>query len=215
MNKKTTILGIIAIAFFGGIIWHFGPKVNTERQTASILDNKDNAGEEQVNLIEEEFFLGSPDAPVTMVEYSSHLCGHCSVFHDQTLPLLIDKYVKTGKIKIIPRLLSPVELGMTVLCAQEQGKFQEMNEYLFKNVKDIKSADDLKEKVVEAGLNKENFSTCFDSARYEENIAEWFGKAEEFNVSGTPTFFINDQEISGNQPISEFERVIEEELAKN
>jgi len=33
-------------------------------------------------------------------------------------------------------------------------------------------------------------------------------------VTGTPTFFINGQALVGNQPLSEFQRVIEGELAR-
>lgn len=215
MNKKT-IIGIIAVIAFGALIWRFGQKSNIEEQKASVLEEVQDIVEEKQapNIINGEFILGNPNAPVTIIEYSSHLCGHCANFHKQTLPLLIDKYVKNGKIKVIHRLLSPVELGMAVLCAHEQNKFRDMNEYLFESVGTIESADGLKDLAIEIGVDEDVFNECFDSSKYENGVVQWFESAEELNVEGTPTFFINNQEISGNQPASEFERIIEEELAK-
>jgi len=66
-------------------------------QTASIIGGNQEEISEQVNLSEEQpgdIILGNPEAKVTMVEYSSHFCGHCTNFHKDTLPLLIDKYIK-------------------------------------------------------------------------------------------------------------------------
>ncbi len=214
MNKKT-ILGLIAVIAFGGLIWRFGQKSDIEDQKASVLEEVQDIVEQPApTILNGEFILGNPNAPVTIIEYSSHLCGHCVNFHQQTLPLLIDKYVKNGQVKIAHRLLSPVELGMAVLCAREDDKFRDMNEYLFEHISEIESPDDLKSLAGEIGIDEDAFSDCLESSKYEDGVVQWFESAEELNVGGTPTFFINNQEISGNRPASEFERIIEEELAK-
>jgi protein-disulfide isomerase len=36
----------------------------------------------------------------------------------------------------------------------------------------------------------------------------------QVGVSGTPTIFINGQPLVGNQPLAEFQRIIERELAR-
>ncbi|MFH1461292.1 MAG: DsbA family protein, partial [Patescibacteria group bacterium] len=64
------------------------------------------------------------------------------------------------------------------------------------------------------GLNQTNFDQCFDTKRYEDRANTWFEQATEAGVSGTPTFFINDQQIVGNQPISVFEQAIEQALGQ-
>lgn len=214
---KKTILGVVALVAFGALIWYFGPRTGTEEQTASILEEVQEVVEEPKAapaVLEDEFILGNPDAPVTMVEYSSHLCGHCINFHEETLPLLIDKYVKNGQMRVVQRLLSPVELGMAVLCAKEQDNFREMNETLFENIREIETPEDIQLLAEELEMDEDDFNDCFESGKYEAGVVQWFESAEELNVEGTPTFFINGQEIGGNQSASEFERVIEEELAK-
>jgi hypothetical protein len=49
--------------------------------------------------------LGSPDAPVTMVEFADLQCPFCAEYHERVFPALLDRYVRTGKLRIELRLL--------------------------------------------------------------------------------------------------------------
>jgi len=212
MRGRIIIIGIIATAVLGGLIWYYNWGSPGARQTASLLEKE--ASQEQFGPVESEFILGDSEAPVTMIEYSSPLCGHCVNFHKQTLPLIIDKYIKTGKVKLIPRIVAPLELSNAILCAQEQGKFWPFNEHLFEQAQEIKSTDDVKTVATNLGLEQEQFNQCFDEERYKERVVEWFNQANEAGVKGTPTFFIGDQQIVGNQIYGAFEAVIEQELGE-
>jgi protein-disulfide isomerase len=60
------------------------------------------------NLAAEEFdgipqngeTLGDPKAPATLVEYGDLVCPACKAYSDDVLPPLIQKYVRSGKLKI-------------------------------------------------------------------------------------------------------------------
>lgn len=212
-NIKTTILGIAAVVFLAGVIWYAGNYgLDAAQQAASVLVG----GEKEQDAIVpvDEFYLGNPDAPVVMIEYSGHFCGYCSDFHKNTLPLIMDEYIKSGKVKLIPRLPAPFEMGMAVLCAQEQGQFWELNKYLFENAQNFKAVEDIKTAAADLGLNQEEFNLCFDSERYIKNTEKWLEQAREAGVEGTPTFFINGEKIVGNQPYSVFKSIIEEILVR-
>ena len=65
-----------------------------------------------VNVTQEELLkagplpdlaLGKADAPVTIVEYASMTCSHCANFHNKVLPVLKEKYIDTGKVRLIFR----------------------------------------------------------------------------------------------------------------
>ena len=56
-----------------------------------------------LDITESDFIIGNKDAPITIIEYASMSCSHCADFHLKTLPQLIEKYVDTGKIKIVFR----------------------------------------------------------------------------------------------------------------
>jgi protein-disulfide isomerase len=215
-NKKTIILGVFVIVILAGIFWYTSRNQGQiDSQTASILKGDQGQTSESAVILKEvteEFVLGNPEAPVTIIEYSSHFCGHCINFHRDTLPLLMDKYIKTGKVKLISRFVSPLELDMAIFCAQEEGRFLEMSEYFFEHAREIKSGEDVKLVAGQLGLNRESFNQCYDSKKYEDKAKEWFSQATESGVKGTPTFFINGQEIVGNQPFVIFEQAIEQAL---
>ena len=45
--------------------------------------------------------LGSPKAPVTLVEYADLQCPYCAQWARETLPTLVDDYVRTGRLRIV------------------------------------------------------------------------------------------------------------------
>lgn len=45
--------------------------------------------------------LGSPTAPVTLVEYADLQCPYCAQWAREALPTLVEDYVKTGKLRIV------------------------------------------------------------------------------------------------------------------
>ena len=47
--------------------------------------------------------LGSPNAPVTLVEYASVSCPHCARFNADVFPALKARYIDTGKVRYIFR----------------------------------------------------------------------------------------------------------------
>jgi len=64
------------------------------------------------------------------------------------------------------------------------------------------------------GLNVQQFSTCLDSKKYLNDVTNDFNDGRLYGVEGTPTFFINGQQLVGALPITEFQSVIDAQLAK-
>src|SRR5438093_6803509 len=60
---------------------------------------------------------GQADAPVTIVEYASMTCPHCSHFHETTYPEMKKKYIDTGKVRFVFREfpLDPLALAASML----------------------------------------------------------------------------------------------------
>jgi len=46
---------------------------------------------------------GSPTAPLTLEVYADYECPHCMHFYQDVVPLVIDQYVKTGKVRLVHR----------------------------------------------------------------------------------------------------------------
>lgn len=72
--------------------------------------------------------LGSPTAPVLIVEFSDFTCGYCGKFYRQTLPHIKAQYVDTGKVRLAYRDYPRDERGWGLVaahaarCAGEQGR---------------------------------------------------------------------------------------------
>src|SRR5438270_5668045 len=51
----------------------------------------------------EDRILGKPDAPITIVEYASLTCPHCAHFATEVLPKLKEKWIDSGKARLVLR----------------------------------------------------------------------------------------------------------------
>src|SRR5262245_55363737 len=82
--------------------------------------------------------LGSPNAPVTLVEYIDLQCPACQEFETQAMPKLIQQYVRTGKAKVEARPIAFIgpdsQTGRNAaLAAGEQNRFFNFSQLLYFN----------------------------------------------------------------------------------
>ena len=175
------------------------------------------------NPIIEDIVLGSPDAPVTMVEYASATCPHCADFHIHELPLIKKEFVDTGKVKFIFREfpLDQVALAAFMLtrCASggDAKKYSAVLDMVMKTQRDWAQnpKDGLMKIMRMAGLSDEAFDKCLKDEKLAKKIMNSARNASrDFRIESTPTFFINGRRVTGRRDIAEFRRIIEEELKR-
>jgi|TARA_B100000315_G_scaffold232960_1_gene245723 protein-disulfide isomerase len=167
-------------------------------------------------------FLGSPNAPVTIIEFSDFECPFCKRFFDGTLQDIITNYVDTGKVKYVLRdfPLSDIHPDAEIAaeaanCANEQDKYWEFHDLLFQNQEDWISGNttvEFKKYGSSLGLNEEQFAFCLESGKYVDEILMDMQDGLNAGVQGTPTFYINGVKVVGAQVYSVFKQVIDEEL---
>ncbi len=81
-------------------------------------------------LIQNASILGDKNAKITILEFGDYQCTFCYKFHKNTLPILMDEYVKTGKIKMVFRDF-PLNGDDSIIaseathCADDQNKYWE------------------------------------------------------------------------------------------
>ncbi|MBK7863207.1 MAG: thioredoxin domain-containing protein [Archangiaceae bacterium] len=160
---------------------------------------------------------GPEGAKVTIVEFSDFQCPFCSRAHD-TVEEVMSAYA--GKVRLVFRHF-PLEFhaqapkaAEAALCADEQKKFWEYHDVLFKNQQKLQ-VEDLKAHATALGLDGAKFNECLDSGRMAAVVKTDTEAGHKAGVSGTPAFFINGNVLSGAQPLEEFKRVIDAELATN
>ena len=195
------------------------------KQWGQNLFGKDNSGDSEtkpinVKIFKDDIQIGKEDAPVTIIEYFSYLCGYCKSFEDEVKPRILENYIQTGKAKMILRVFPPYELGQAVLCANDQEKFMEYHNYLFANNDKITSVDDLKSFAKTVGLDELSFNQCIDSGKYKSRAEEWYNQGiSDFEKAGvikenigTPSFFVNGEPIIGAMPYDDFAKLIDSKL---
>lgn len=166
--------------------------------------------------------LGNPNAPITMAVFKDFQCHFCKKLHMETLPEIVEKYVKTGKVKIIDRdfpFLGPASVlaAEAANCAFEQNKYWEYVDTLHSVQGGHDSSpfkeDRLKEYADNIGLNADKFNKCLNSEKYFNEVSKDFEEGKALGVKGTPTTYINNEVLNGALPFEDFEKVIEGLLA--
>ncbi len=97
-------------------------------------------------------------------------------------------------------------------CADDQDKYWEYHDLLFANPGAL-DVDSLKGNAGQLGLDTGTFDECLDSGKYEQEVLQDMQDGRAAGVSGTPAFFINGQLVSGAQPFTVFQQVVDELLA--
>jgi protein-disulfide isomerase len=134
-------------------------------------------------------------------------------------PELYEKYVKDGTLRLEWKDFpyqgrESVDAALAARAAQAQGKFWEYHDLIYANQSSGNSGGYTEESLTalaeEAGLDVDRFRKDLESARYEAVVQADFEEGQGLGISGTPTFFINGRVLVGLQPVSTFEKAIEE-----
>ncbi|NDB51218.1 MAG: DsbA family protein [Nitrososphaeria archaeon] len=167
--------------------------------------------------------LGDVNAPITIVEFGDYQCFYCNKFFHETEDQINENYIKTGKAKLIFKDFTIIGADSIVSahaahCANEQGKFWEYHDTLYKNWNGENngwaSADNQFRFAKEVGLDENAFTECMSSEKYKLTIQASSNDAKTLGLTGTPAFFIigpNNKivKIPGAQPYDVFVNILD------
>lgn len=160
--------------------------------------------------------LGSETASVTVIEYASMTCPHCAAFHLETLPKFKEKYIDSGKVKLIFREfpLDPLAAGASILARCAPGdRFFPMLDVLYRLQRSWAGANDpvaaLLQIARQTGFTQESFNACLRDQPLLDGVNAVRDRASQrFGVSSTPTLFINGQLYKGALSFEELDKII-------
>ncbi|MCV0404548.1 MAG: DsbA family protein, partial [Chloroflexi bacterium] len=164
--------------------------------------------------------VGDPNAPVTMHIYSDFQCHFCLQFHDDTLPQIIDDFVRDGQLKLVyhdfPRLGTDTSIAdpnnpevelrdgnnessaaaQAAMCAGEQDKYLEMSDKLYGNQRGVQQGafdrNKLDRFAEDLDLDTDAFGECMDSGRYIPALAASVSQGQANGVTATPMFILDN-----------------------
>ncbi|HPU95006.1 MAG TPA: thioredoxin domain-containing protein [Candidatus Gracilibacteria bacterium] len=219
---KISVLALIVFA--GGFL--IGSITNSE--DCSTLQANTTADKKAADKIETQeidlsnsAYLGEEEAPITMIEFTDYECPFCQRYYFGAFEDIMEKYIKTGKVKYVTKSL-PLDFhenarpaAYASYCAGEQNALWDMHGKLFTYQNEWAYEDDPTDEFTkyagELKLNQNAFTECLKTApkNYDKTINEDMALASKNKIKGTPSFLINGQLIVGAQPFQSFENIIE------
>ncbi len=167
--------------------------------------------------------MGNINAPITIVEWGDYQCTFCYKFHQNTLDIINEDFIKTGKVKIIFKdfPLNGFDSKLAAeasYCAQDQEKYWKYHDELYKNWGGERTGWITRESLTKfaetVDLDIEKFNKCLDDHKYENKVDLLYAFGKEIGIDATPSFLVfNDEKIikiRGNQPLEVFLKTFDE-----
>lgn len=164
-----------------------------------------------------ERLIGEPDAPVTIIEYASLTCPHCASFHREVLPGLKERYIDSGKVKLVFRDFPLDQVALRAAVVAHCGgpaRYGQFLDVLFENQERWAYADDpvaaLKQIASLAGLSGEQVDACLaDESMVDAVLQSRLDAQAQYDVRSTPTFVIDGKAYPGSRSVEAFAEILE------
>jgi protein-disulfide isomerase len=183
---------------------------------------------------ESDRVMGSPDAPVTIIEYASMTCSHCAAFATTVLPEIESTYVESGQVRFIFRefpLDGAARVASALARCQTGDNYFAFIDLIFENQQNWIAnltgggnqgitQESVEESLLEyariAGMGREQAIACM---RDPENLAEvdanWNEAQNRYIINSTPGFVVNGVTHTGALPFEAFKEIIDPLLEGN
>jgi protein-disulfide isomerase len=184
-------------------------------------------GGSNVVLKESDRMMGSPDAPVTVIEYASMTCPHCAAFATGVFPQLKSEYIDPGQVKFVFRefpLDGVARVASALARCQTGDNYFAFIDLIFHNQQEWLSGlfgtgQEMTQELVEeslidyarqAGLGRDQAIACMRDPQNLAEVDENWGEAQnQYNINATPGFVINGTTHSGAMPIETFREILD------
>lgn len=166
--------------------------------------------------------LGAEDAKVTVIEYASPTCPHCAAFHVNVYPAFKEQYIDTGKVKFILRPFVRNILDAVVFMLAETTDDDETYHDIVSTFFETQSQwaisqtpkDEMLKIALQLGFTEESFEAALTNQELFAGMEQMREQAlEEFDLTGTPTFYVDGKTLSGDKTLEELAAAIDPKLS--
>ncbi len=208
---------------------------NAQVETGGQVENPAVSGAaEKAPFLNYDMVMGDKNAPIEIIEYAAISCSHCAHFHADVLPELKEKYIDTGKVKLVYRNFifdNPFDVFASTLtrCTTEKNFFPMVKTYFdfqkvwnnHQELQRIYEADGREAAIKYAqsevaktgkmsGMSLDEAQKCFDNDGVIDYLLKIRQEAvEKYQVNSTPTLIINGKKIEGHH-FEDLEKAIAE-----
>lgn len=224
MSKKAWIIfAAVCVAVLGALVYFSN---NNRVDVSSVDANAIQSANSQSGNIGDHVF-GKTGSKVTLIEYGDYQCPGCGNAYPK-VKAISEKY--QGQLAFVFRNFPITSLHPNARAAAAaaeaaglQGKFWQMHNMLYEgqssweNLNASERTDFFVDYAKQLGLNTDTFKTDLSNEKINQKISYDQALAKKVNVTGTPTFYLNGQEIDQDTwaDQTKFDQRIATELKNN
>jgi len=191
-----------------------------------ILDTAKNPFQADIDLLktDDQPFLGTPGAPVTIVEFADFQCPYCRQEAGVIRKDLMEAFPGQIQLYFMDYPLAsmhPFARGAAVLgrCiyTQNNGSFWKYHDWIFAHQSEI-TPDNLKDKGLEYAktdpdLDTAKLAACAVAPEPRTQVDRTMAMGDALKLTATPTFFINGRRMVGTIALDDLKMVVAHEIA--
>jgi protein-disulfide isomerase len=213
MSRESKILTAILVAVVGGMIALFA---------LANSNNKANAPQGDKTKIIRDTSHKIGTGPIQLVEFGDYQCPACGAAYPTVKQLMKDY---DGKVTLYFRNFPLTNVHKNAMAsanaaeaAAAQDKFWEMHDKLYETQKDWSDLSDPTDKFVgyatDLGLDADKFKKAITDKQFQSVIDQDVADTTALNLQGTPTFFFNGTQHTGDSSYASLSAKIDELLKK-
>ena len=166
----------------------------------------------------DDIVLGSPRAPVTVIEYASASCPHCARWSMEVFPEFQRRFIRTGQVRYALRefLTAPPELaaaGFLLARCRGPSRYYDILQAVFAAQAEVYRTQDIQGPLMAVaarfGIDQRGFNACLSNrAGLRAMNARITRYVRNDGVDSTPTFFVNQTKLVGEQTLDDLAAAI-------
>jgi protein-disulfide isomerase len=193
------VVVVVAIAVSGGGGDDASDRPQAAQTASGAIPGQKESAEMLAGIPQKGIYLGKADAPVRLVEFADLQCPICREYALQSLPQLVQDYVRTGKVRMEFRNLSflgpdSITAGRAAAAAAQQNKLWNFTDVLYYNQGEENSGyvtPDFIDRINKAaGVDSAEADAFAKSDASKEPLAAANTLANQFGVNSTPTILV-------------------------
>ncbi len=178
--------------------------------------------------LEGQPFVGDENASVTVVEFADYRCPYCKQFDEQIYPQLEDEYIESGDVKFYMMNYAFLGPGSTQAAAagecvyeQDEEQFWDFHHAIYDN-QGSESENWINQEFLmnlardnTEGLDYDELESCISSQETLSEVQSDKRQGDQNGVGGTPTVFVNGEQIQNSMSYGSIKAAIEQELSSD
>jgi len=173
-----------------------------------------------IQIKDYDIVYGADTAALTIYMYSNYQCAFCQKFFQEVMPALQKHYIDKGKVRLVVKLINPAKdaniqnASKAAVCINRYGDFEKLHELLLvdPNVIYHQKFIELTEELIQ---KDEMMAECMLGGDADLYLGTNMNEFASLNLTGTPTFIINNKVHKGFKSYGVLQAIIKKELKES